>query len=100
MYSNCHLAITATVPSSGGENFADEAFEGANSHSVRIPAKANADSEGNANGIPGRRRTFSERSDAGTSIVQEVFGFVKRNLSERSEGRMPRAEKGVRGKGR
>jgi len=24
---------------------------------VRIPAKANADSEGNANGIPGRRRT-------------------------------------------
>ena len=24
---------------------------------------------------------FSERSDAGTSIVQEVFGFVKRNLS-------------------
>jgi len=24
---------------------------------LRIPAKANADSEGNANGIPGRRRT-------------------------------------------
>lgn len=24
---------------------------------------------------------FSERSDAGTSIVQEVFGFVKKNLS-------------------
>src|SRR5579862_8183246 len=24
----------------------------------------------------------SERSDAGNSIVQEVFGFVKRNLSE------------------
>jgi transposase-like protein len=24
---------------------------------------------------------FSERSDAGTSIVQEVFGFVKENLS-------------------
>jgi len=24
---------------------------------VRIPTKANADSEGNANGIPGRRRT-------------------------------------------
>jgi hypothetical protein len=23
-----------------------------------------------------------ERSDAGTSIVQELFGFVKRNLSE------------------
>jgi len=26
--------------------------------------------------------TPSERSDAGISIVQEVFGFVKRNLSE------------------
>jgi hypothetical protein len=24
---------------------------------LRIPAKANTDSEGNANGIPGRRRT-------------------------------------------
>ena len=24
---------------------------------------------------------LSERSDAGTSIVPEVFGFVKRNLS-------------------
>jgi len=24
---------------------------------------------------------FSERSDAGTSIVPEVFGFVKENLS-------------------
>src|SRR5437764_15420744 len=37
---------------------------------LRIPAKANTDSGGNANGIPGRRRTVSERSDAGTSIVQ------------------------------
>jgi len=35
----------------------------ANGGFVRIPAKANADSEGNANGIPGRRRTFSERSE-------------------------------------
>jgi len=42
---------------------------------MRIPAKANADSERNANGIPGRRRTVSERSDAGISIVQEVFVF-------------------------
>jgi hypothetical protein len=25
--------------------------------SLRIPAKTNTDSEGNANGIPGRRRT-------------------------------------------
>jgi CRP/FNR family cyclic AMP-dependent transcriptional regulator len=37
---------------------------------LRIPTKANTDSEGNANGIPGRRRTVSERSDAGISIVQ------------------------------
>jgi hypothetical protein len=32
--------------------------------------------------------------------VQEVFGFVKKKLSERSEGTTPQAEKGVRGKGR
>jgi len=36
--------------------------------------------------------------------VPEVFGFVKKNLvwryPERSEGSAPRAEKGVRGKGR
>jgi len=43
---------------------------------------------------------FSERSDAGTSIVQEVFGFVKKNRPERSAGRLPVAEKGARGKGR
>ncbi len=29
----------------------------------------------------------SERSDAGTSIVQEVFAFVKENYPERSVGR-------------
>ena len=29
---------------------------------------------------------YSERSDAGTSIVQEVFGFVKENHPERSGG--------------
>jgi hypothetical protein len=33
-------------------------------------------------------------------IVQEVFGFVKGNHPERSGGRMPQAEKEVRGKGR
>ena len=48
---------------------------------MRIPAKANVDSGGNANGIPGRRRTISERSDAGFSIVEQVFVFVKENLS-------------------
>ncbi|MGA2186610.1 MAG: hypothetical protein ABSH47_26635 [Bryobacteraceae bacterium] len=41
---------------------------------------------------------FSERSDAGTSIVPEVFAFVKENRPERSGGRLPLAEKGVRGK--
>jgi hypothetical protein len=46
---------------------------------VRIPAKANSDSEGNANRIPHR----TERSDAGTSIVQEVFAFVKESLPQR-----------------
>ena len=30
----------------------------------------------------GEGEQFSERSDAATSIVQEVFGFVKKNLSE------------------
>jgi hypothetical protein len=29
---------------------------------------------------------WSERSDAGISIVQEVFGFVKENHPERSGG--------------
>ncbi len=36
---------------------ADHALHIANCSCVRIPPKANADSEGNANGIPGRRRT-------------------------------------------
>jgi hypothetical protein len=41
-----------------------------------------------------------ERSDAGTSIVQEVFGFVRETYPQWSEGRVPLAEKGARGKGR
>jgi hypothetical protein len=32
--------------------------------------------------------------------VRKVFGFVKKNYPERSGGRAPQAEKGVRGKGR
>jgi energy-coupling factor transporter ATP-binding protein EcfA2 len=32
--------------------------------------------------------------DAGNSIVQEVFGFVKRTYPKRSGGRMPQVEKG------
>ena len=41
-------------PTSAATAAAIEAFREA---LVRIPAKANADSGGNANGIPGRRRT-------------------------------------------
>src|SRR5260370_41831578 len=43
---------------------------------------------------------YSERSDAGISIVQEVFGFVKKNLSGAQRRKRAAAEKGVRGKGR
>src|SRR5258706_6578883 len=43
---------------------------------------------------------FSERSDAGFSIVPQVFAFVKKNHPKRSGGRAPLAEKGVWGKGR
>ncbi|HTA68658.1 MAG TPA: hypothetical protein VK776_10290, partial [Bryobacteraceae bacterium] len=68
------------------------------SFSLRIPAKPNAVSGGKPNGIPGRTRTPSERSDAGISIVQEVFGFVKKNCPERSEGTAPQARKGAWGK--
>lgn len=39
--------------------------------SLRIPAKANADSEGNANGIPGRRRTA-----LGALLAVRDVGFV------------------------
>src|ERR1700722_6516539 len=65
------------------------------------------------NAIPvGSRTAFrwegehpSGRSDAGSTIVQEVFDFVKcwdgeKDSPERSGGRRPQAEKGVRGKGR
>jgi hypothetical protein len=48
----------------------------------------------------GTTRTPSERSDAGNSIVRESVRLRQRNYPERSEGRMPLAEKGVRGKGR
>jgi hypothetical protein len=37
--------------------------------------------EGTRTAFRAEGEQFSERSDAGTSIVQEVFGFVKRNLS-------------------
>jgi hypothetical protein len=65
---------------------------------VGIPAKPNAESGMNPNGVPGRSRTPSERSDAGTSIVQEVFVFVKRNLS--GAQRRKDAASGERGAGK
>ncbi len=37
--------------------------------------------EGTRTAFRAEGEQFSERSDAGTSIVQEVFGFVKGNLS-------------------
>ena len=63
-----------------------------------IPAKLNAHSGRNPNGIPGCTRTPSEHTDAGISIVQEVFGFVKRNLS--GAKRRKSAASGERGAGK
>jgi hypothetical protein len=37
--------------------------------------------EGTRTAFRAEGERFSERSDAGTSIVPEVFGFVKKNLS-------------------
>jgi uncharacterized damage-inducible protein DinB len=67
---------------------------------MRIPAKANADSEGNANGIPGRRRTVlgAKRRwhfDCAGSVRLRQEKPIR---SAAEEG--PLAEKGVRGKGR
>jgi hypothetical protein len=44
---------------------------------LRIPLKANAFPEGSRTGFRDDSEHRSERSDAGLSIVQEVFGFVK-----------------------
>ncbi len=56
--------------------------------------------EGTRTAFRAEGEQFSERSDAGTSIVQEVFGFVKKNLSGAQRRKRAAAEKGVRGKGR
>jgi len=56
--------------------------------------------EGTRRAFRAEDERFSERSDAGISIVPEVFGFVKKTCPERSGGRAPLARKGVRGKGR
>ena len=68
---------------------------------LRIPAKANGDSEGNANGILGRRRTVLRAQqrwhlDFGTSVRLRQ----EEPLRRRSGGRLAQARKGVRGKGR
>ena len=66
---------------------------------LRIPAKLNALSEGKLNGIPGRSRTPSERSDAGNSIVKESVRLRQEKpvRSAAKEGLLL-AGKGVRGK--
>jgi hypothetical protein len=66
--------------------------------SLRIPAKPNAYSEGNRTAFRDEPEHPSERSDAGISIVQEVFGFVKKNLS--GAQRRNRAASGERGVGK
>jgi hypothetical protein len=48
-----------------------------NEDPVRIPMKVNADSEGNANAFRAEGEQLSERSDAGSLIVEEVFAIVK-----------------------
>ena len=68
--------------------------------SLGIPAKTNKDSEGNANGISGRRRRdFGSASDADTPIVSKPFVFVKKRHPERSVGTLLLAEKGLWEKG-
>ncbi len=60
--------------------------------------------EGTRTAFRAEGERLSERSDAGRSIVEQVFGFVKKNLSgdirSEAEACAPLAEKGVRGKGR
>jgi hypothetical protein len=48
---------------------------------MAIPAKATLIPKGTRTAFRAEGERFSERSDAGTSVVQEVFGFVKKNLS-------------------
>ena len=62
---------------------------------VRIPLKANAFPEGSRTGFRDDSEHRSERSDAGFSIVQEVFGFVKMlRIRSVAEGPLPIAGKG------
>jgi len=54
--------------------------------------------EGTRTAFRAEGEQFSERSDAGTSIVQEVFGFVKKNLS--GAQRRKRGGREIRGAGK
>jgi hypothetical protein len=63
-----------------------------------IPAKPNAESGMIPNSDPDEPEHHRIVATLGPSIVPGVFGFGKENLSERSGGRAPLAEKG--GKGR
>ena len=67
-------------------------------YELGIPAKLNAQSGRSPNGIPGGTRTPSERSDAGISIAQEVFGFGKKKMS--GAQRRKDAASGERGAGK
>jgi hypothetical protein len=65
---------------------------------VRIPTKTNAIPKGTRTAFRADGEQFSERSDAGISIVEQVFVFVKRSLSEAQ--RRESATSGERGTGR
>ena len=54
--------------------------------------------EGTRTAFRAEGERFSERSDAGTSIVEQVFGFVKENLS--GAQRRKDAGSGERGAGK
>jgi hypothetical protein len=69
------------------------------SEQLRIPAKANTDSGGNANGIPGRRRTVlgAQRRwhfDCARSVRHRQVKLIR----SEAEVAGPLAKKGVRGK--
>ena len=56
--------------------------------------------EGTRTAFRAEGEQFSERSDAGTSIVQEVFGFVKKDLSGAQRRKRAASEERGAGKGR
>ncbi len=68
---------------------------------LRIPAKVNAISEGNANGIPGRmRKVFGAQRRWLLDSVVSVRLRQGKTIRSAAEEHGPLAEKGARGKGR